>query len=112
MGAQIDFVIDLKVDAGSLLKRLTGRRVCKQCGQMYHVEMNPPAVAGVCGKCGGELYQRDDDREETILRRFDVYNQQAVALKSFYESSGRYKVFDGGARIEDVTGQILSALGI
>jgi adenylate kinase len=110
MDAQIDFVIDLNVQANSLLPRLTGRRVCRKCGQMYHVEMNPSGFPGVCDKCGGELYQRDDDKEGTILRRFDVYNQQAQALKSFYETSGRYKVFDGGGAIGDVAGQILSAL--
>lgn len=110
MDTQIDFVIDLKVEADSLLPRLTGRRVCKTCGQMYHVEMSPARSAGVCDKCGGDLYQRDDDKEETILRRFEVYRQQAQALKSFYEKSGRYKVFDGGAPIDVVTGQISSAL--
>lgn len=110
MDAQVDFVVDLHVDANFLLARLTGRRVCRNCGQMYHVEMNPSLSAGVCDKCGGELYQRDDDREETILRRFDVYSQQAQALKSFYEASGRYKVFDGGGPIAEVSGQILSAL--
>lgn len=110
MGAQIDFVLDLHVDADSLLPRLTGRRVCKDCGQMYHVEMGPSMSPGVCDKCGGGLYQRDDDKEATILRRFEVYRQQAQALKSFYETSGRYKVFDGGAPIGEVAGQILSAL--
>jgi adenylate kinase len=110
MDSQIDFVIDLNVKADSLLPRLTGRRVCKSCGQMYHVEMNPPRFPGACDKCGGELYQRDDDKEETILRRFEVYRQQAQALKSFYEVSGRYKVFDGGAPIGEVTAQITSAL--
>lgn len=110
MGAQMDFVIDIHVDANFLLARLTGRRVCKNCGQMYHVEMSPPISSGVCDKCGGGLYQRDDDNEETILRRFDVYSQQAQALKSFYEASGRYKAFDGGLPIAEVSGQILSAL--
>jgi adenylate kinase len=110
MGAQIDFVIDLNVEADSLLPRLTGRRVCKDCGQMYHVEMSPSRFPSVCDKCGGSLYQRDDDKEETILRRFDVYRQQAQALKSFYEASGRYKVFDGGAPIAEVTVRIASAL--
>lgn len=110
-GSQIDYVVDLNVAADSLLSRLTGRRVCKNCGQMYHVEMSPPASPDVCDKCGGGLYQRDDDKEETILRRFEVYRQQAQALKSFYEASGRYKVFDGGAPISVVTSQIASALG-
>jgi adenylate kinase len=110
MGLQIDFVVDLNVDANSLLPRLTGRRVCKKCGQMYHVEMSPPNFPGVCDKCGGDLYQRDDDKEETILRRFEVYRQQAQALKSFYETSGRYKVFDGGSPIGEVTAQIASSL--
>ncbi|MBI5814623.1 MAG: adenylate kinase [Nitrospinae bacterium] len=111
MEAEIDFVIDINVNADALLGRLTGRRVCRGCGQMYHVTMNPPKNAGVCDKCGGELYQRDDDREETILKRFDVYHQQSSALRPFYEGRGKYKLFDGSGPIDQVTGQILATIG-
>jgi len=110
MGAEIDFVIDINVSPDDLLSRLTGRRVCKKCGQMFHITMNPPKRTGVCDKCGGELYQRDDDREETILKRFDVYHQQSASLRPFYEGRGKYKLFDGAGPIDEVTRQILAAL--
>lgn len=69
MGKKIDYVINIVVPDVEILKRLTGRRTCKQCGAMYHVIYNPPKQEGVCDKCGGELYQRDDDKEETIKNR-------------------------------------------
>lgn len=111
LGMEIDAVLDIRVEADSLVKRLTGRRVCKNCGQMYHVEMSPSKAQGVCDKCGGELYQRDDDREETILKRFSVYDQQASALQSYYSGSGKYKLFDGSGAIDAVSKEIFAALG-
>ena len=111
-GSDIDYVIDLKVAPDDLVRRLTGRRVCRKCGQMYHVEFSPPQIEGQCDKCGGELYQRDDDKEETILKRFDVYNQQARALESFYAGTGKYKSFDGAKSIEEINREILSILGV
>lgn len=110
LGMDIDFVIDLKVEPDSLVRRLTGRRVCSKCGQMYHVEYSPAQVEGQCDKCGGELYQRDDDKEETILKRFEIYSQQASALESFYSSSGRYKAFDGDQPIEKITEEVFATL--
>jgi len=111
MGQDMDYVLDLKVKSEHLLSRLTGRRVCKNCGQMFHVEFSPPAQEGVCDKCGGDLYHRDDDKEETILNRFDVYSQQSAALESYYENSGRYQAFDGSRQMEEVTKDIFTALG-
>lgn len=76
LGKKIDYVLNINVDSGLLLKRLTGRRICKECGATYHLEFNPPAKADVCDKCGGELYQRSDDNEETVANRLDVNIKQ------------------------------------
>ena len=71
------------MDSGLLLKRLTGRRICKECGATYHLEFNPPAKADVCDKCGGELYQRSDDNEETVANRLDkILSKQNLCLIS------------------------------
>ena len=72
----------------TILERLTGRRVCKKCGALYHIRYSPPKIEGVCDKCGGELYQRDDDKEETILRRLDVYRNQTEPLIDHYRKKG------------------------
>lgn len=107
----VDFIIDIKVDVSHLVKRLTGRRVCKDCGQMYHVEFSPSSQEGYCDKCNGELYQRDDDTEATILKRFEVYSQQSQALESFYSESGKYKAFDGTGSIDDLKNEIFATVG-
>ncbi|VAX17677.1 Adenylate kinase [hydrothermal vent metagenome] len=111
LSCEIDYVLDFKVDAEKLVKRLTGRRVCRNCGQMYHIEYSPSNVDGACDQCGGELYQRDDDTEETIMKRFDVYNQQSSALESYYSSSGKYHSYDGGRSMDEVTEAVFATLG-
>lgn len=111
LGGDIDYVIDLKADSETLSRRLTGRRICRECGQMYHVEFNPAKIDGKCDKCGGDLYQREDDKQETILKRFDVYHTQAQALESYYSASGRYKPVDGNMAMEDVSREVLAILG-
>ena len=108
--AGIDFVIDIRADLTRLVKRLTGRRVCKNCQQMYHEEFNPTKMKGVCDKCGGELYQREDDTEATIVRRFDVYESQSRALASFYDSSGKYKAVNGDLPVDQVTQEVFAIL--
>ena len=80
LGSQIDAVINIQVDKSLLLDRLTGRRVCKGCGATYHVINNPPKVADICDKCGGELYQRKDDNAETVGSRLDVYEAHTAPL--------------------------------
>lgn len=99
---KIDSVIDIGVDEETLVARLTGRRVCADCGQMYHIKNSPPEKEGVCDKCGGELYLRDDDNEATIRKRFSVYNEQSSALSGFYSGGGTYKRFDGDQPIDTV----------
>ncbi len=108
---KIDHVLDISVPSDLLVKRLTGRRVCKDCGQMYHIENSPPVQDGICDKCGGDLYQRDDDNEATILKRFDVYQSQADILSSFYADGGSYIKLDGTTGIEELSARIETILG-
>ena len=86
LDSKIDYVINIDVDLDILKERLTGRRICRSCGATYHMIFNPPAVAGTCDKCGGELYQRKDDNEETVGNRLDVYVNQTKPLLDYYLS--------------------------
>ncbi len=85
---QIDCVFLLDASEEAVVERLSGRRVCRKCGAIYHIKNHPPKVEGVCDICGGELYQRDDDKEETIRRRLRVYREQTAPLIDFYRKKG------------------------
>ncbi|GGE54541.1 adenylate kinase [Pullulanibacillus camelliae] len=108
---QIDAVLYINVDESMLLERLTGRRVCSKCGATYHVIFNPPKVEGVCDKCGGELLQRDDDKEETVKARLEVNIKQQEPLLSFYRNKGSLHEIDGNRNIDDVFQSIEAILG-
>jgi adenylate kinase len=110
MGKELDRVISLKVDAEALVERLTGRRTCKECGRGYHVTFDPPCVAGVCDACGGTLFQREDDREETIRKRLQVYADQTAPLITYYRQAGVLMELDGMQPIPQVQEEILSLL--
>ena len=110
MGRKIDHVLTLDVPEEELIKRLTGRRTCKKCGAMYHTIFNPPKVEGVCDKCGGELYQRPDDNEETVRSRLSVYEQQTSPLIDFYEKKGLVRKIDGRGEIKEIFDQIVKIL--
>ncbi|MBN8210805.1 adenylate kinase [Bacillus sp. NTK071] len=99
---KLDYVINIAVEEDQLMQRLTGRRVCRNCGATYHVIFNPPKEEGVCDKCGGELYQRDDDKEETVRTRLEVNKQQQQPLLTFYEGKGYLKTIDGNKDINEV----------
>jgi adenylate kinase len=107
---QLDRVVSLTVDADALVKRLTGRRTCRGCGRGYHVAFDPPQSAGHCDTCSGELYQRDDDREETIRKRLAVYAQQTAPLIDYYRAAGVLVELDGMQPIPVVHEQVLVAL--
>jgi adenylate kinase len=92
---KIDYVININVDRSILMDRLTGRRICKECGSTYHLVFNPPAKEGTCDKCGGELYQRADDNAETVQNRLDVNIKQQLPLLTFYETKGYLRTIDG-----------------
>lgn len=107
---RLDRVVSLTVDADALVERLTGRRTCRECGRGYHVRFDPPCDEQRCDACGGELYQRDDDREETIRKRLSVYAQQTAPLIDYYRAAGLLVELDGMQPIAEVQEQVLSAL--
>ncbi|WP_027410254.1 adenylate kinase [Anoxybacteroides tepidamans] len=111
LGRSIDYVINIQVDKEILMERLTGRRICKDCGATYHLVFNPPARPGVCDKCGGELYQRADDNEETVGNRLEVNMKQTQPLLDFYSAKGYLRNVDGQQPIEVVFADICELLG-
>ncbi|MFN2562197.1 MAG: adenylate kinase [Jatrophihabitans sp.] len=110
LGAPLSVVLDLDVDFEEVVKRLSGRRTCKKCGHVWHLEYDAPAVAGICDKCGGELYQRDDDKPETVRHRLDVYAEQTAPLIGFYRDAGKLVAIDALGAVEDVTERAIAAL--
>jgi adenylate kinase len=108
--ASLDRVLSIEVPEDDLVRRLAGRRVCRDCGFMYHVENNPPKQAGVCDKCGGPLYERDDDREETIRRRLQVYRDQTEPLTAYYAGTDLLSRIDGRGTIEEIAQRVRQAL--
>ncbi|SEN61241.1 adenylate kinase [Lihuaxuella thermophila] len=110
LGRELDHVIYIEVDEDELLKRLTGRRICRDCGATYHVLFAPPKVERVCDRCGGELYQRDDDRVETVANRLKVNMEQTEKLLQYYQKTGKLHRVDGKQPIEHVTDSILSLI--
>ncbi len=110
LGRKIDHVINISVNRELLLKRLTGRRICKACGATYHITFNPPARDGVCDKCGGELYQRSDDTEEKVGTRLDEYTNKTAPLLDFYSRKGVLRQIDGEKSIEEVSADIQALL--
>ncbi|VEF49912.1 adenylate kinase [Bacillus freudenreichii] len=110
LGRNIDYVINIQVDQNILMERLTGRRICKSCGATYHLVFNPPAETGVCDRCGGELYQRPDDNEETVQNRLEVNVKQTQPLLDFYQEKGYLKNINGQQHIDQVFSDIDSLL--
>jgi adenylate kinase len=106
MGKTLDHVISIEVEEEELLKRLTGRRICRDCGATYHVTFAPPQQEGVCDRCGGSLYQREDDREETVAKRLQVNLEQTRALLDYYKDKGNLRRINGQQSIERVTQDI------
>ncbi|MBU7005429.1 adenylate kinase [Peptococcaceae bacterium DYL19] len=110
MGIKLDGVINIGVPRERLMARLTGRRVCKACGASYHVIFNSPKQEGVCDSCGGELYQRSDDNEETVSNRLDVYEAQTQPLIDYYSERGVLLEINGDQDINLVLKDVLAAL--
>lgn len=109
---KVDCVLNLIVSDDEIVKRLGGRRECKQCAAPYHVEFNPPKNEGVCDKCGGNLIQRADDNEATIKERLSVYHKQTEPLVEFYKNVGNLVNVQGKDKIEDTTENVLKSLGV
>jgi adenylate kinase len=106
----LDGALSLRVPRAELVARLSGRRTCRLCGAMYHVRFNPPASDMTCDRCGGHLYQRDDDREETIEARMEVYDKQSGPLREHFREKGLLREVDGAKGTDEVFEQILDAL--
>jgi adenylate kinase len=111
LGLKLDAVLNLEVGDEEVVKRIALRRTCRSCGAVYHLIFNPPRREGVCDRCGGELYQRDDDGEEVVRNRLKVYRQQTKPLLEFYRRRGLLRDVNGERSIEDVFKEILAALG-
>lgn len=109
-GQSLDYVVNIEVPSDVLVRRLSGRRVCPSCGQTYHIDANPPKEEGICDKCHSPIIQRDDDQEETVRNRIEVYENQTAPLIEFYEEEGLLKSFDGTKNIDEITEDILKAL--
>jgi adenylate kinase len=112
VGLKIDRVMFLEVPTQMLLSRLTGRRVCRNCGAVYHMEAKPPRKAGVCDACGGEVYQRADDKEDVIRTRLEAYETSTRPLRDYYKAKGPYVEIDGTGSSEDVFGRIKRAMQV
>jgi adenylate kinase len=108
---KLDKVVAVFVPDEEIVKRISGRRTCRNCDAMYHVAFEPPAKAGICDKCGGELYQREDDAEETVRERLKVYAAATRPLLDYYGRLGILAQVDGVGRADEVEKRILSAVG-
>jgi adenylate kinase len=111
LGQSLDTVVYFDVSEPELLRRLTGRRVCRKCGHTYHVTSNPPRRDGVCDACGGELYQREDDREDTVKNRLEVYRRQTAPLLDYYRQRSMLTTVAGEGPLATIRDAIRAAAG-
>jgi len=109
-GKSIDKAVYIRVPQEELIKRLSGRWICRNCQAPYHLVAAPPRVAGKCDKCGGELYQRTDDKEETVKERLKVFFEQTLPIVDYYKKQGKLIEINGNIGIQNVAGEIISAL--
>jgi len=106
----LDAALELKIDHAEIIKRLSGRRTCRGCGASSHIEFEKPKVAGVCDKCQGELYQREDDNEEVVSRRLEIYSEQTEPIISFYKSAGLLKNISALGEVSEITKNAIAIL--
>ncbi|MBS2964511.1 adenylate kinase [Actinocrinis puniceicyclus] len=111
LGAKLDVVLELVVDNDEVVKRIAGRRLCRNDStHIFHTDFNPPSVPGVCDVCGGELYQRDDDKEETVRERLDVYVRETAPIVGFYAERGLLASIDAMGALDQITERALAVL--
>lgn len=110
MGTRLDVVLELVVDDDEVVRRLSGRRTCRNCGHIWHLDFDPSSVENVCDRCGGELFQRDDDRSETVRHRLEVYADQTSPLVAYYAEKGILIGIDATGPVDNVTDRALDAL--
>ncbi|PTL35692.1 adenylate kinase [Candidatus Methylomirabilis limnetica] len=109
--APLDWVISVEVSEDDLVRRLAGRRICRACGAMFHVDTKPPLQIGICDSCGDHLFQRDDDKEDTSRHRLRVYREQTEPLIAYYNTMGLLRRIDGRGTIEEIAQRVQQALG-
>lgn len=109
-GTRLDVVLELVVDDDEVVRRLSGRRTCRSCNKVWHVDFDPPTSEGVCDSCGGELFQRDDDRAETVQHRLEVYYKDTAPIVAHYADLGLLIGIDATGPVDDVTDRALSTL--
>jgi len=109
-GEHLDAVVAITVPRDRLIQRLAGRMVCRQCGAMYHKQFDPPPVDGRCARCGGRLYQREDDREASVSHRLEVYARETAPLIDYYRKAGVLREVDGDGARDDVLDRIRTSL--
>ena len=110
LGQPIDAALELKVDEDEVVRRLSGRRTCRKCGHVWHTEFDPPKAEDVCDICGGELFQREDDKPETIRRRLQVYNDQTAPLVGYYRDKGLLRTIEATGKVDEITRRAIDAL--
>jgi adenylate kinase len=110
LGVALDVVLELVVDNDEVIRRLSGRWTCRGCGKIWHESFDPPSHEGTCDRCGGELYQRDDDKAETVAERLRVYARDTAPLIDFYGAQGKLVGIDATGPVEDVTERAKDAL--
>jgi adenylate kinase len=110
LGAALDVVLELVVDDDEVIRRLSGRRTCRGCGKIWHIAFDAPTHEGVCDRCGSELYQRDDDKADTVAERLRVYARDTSPLVTFYGAQCKLVGIDATGPVEDVTGRAIDAL--
>lgn len=110
LGTRLDVVLELVVDDDEVVRRLSGRRTCRGCKRIWHVDFDPPTVNGICDACGGELFQRDDDNAATIQNRLSVYAASTAPLVAFYAERGMLVGIDATGPIDDITERAIDAL--
>ncbi|MEQ4302770.1 adenylate kinase [Plantactinospora sp. B6F1] len=110
LGTALDLVMELVVDDDEVIRRLSGRRTCRGCAKVWHIEFDAPSVAGICDRCGGELFQRDDDKAETIAERLREYANKTAPLIDYYGAQGKLVGIDATGPVEDVTVRAIDAL--
>jgi adenylate kinase len=110
LAVTLDVVLELVVDDDEVVRRLSGRRTCRRCGHVWHLDFDPPLREGACDNCGGQLFQRDDDKPETIRHRLEVYAVQTAPLVSFYAVRGILVGIDAMGPVDDVTDRAIDAL--
>lgn len=110
LGRPLDVVLEMQVDDAEIVRRLSGRRTCRTCGHIWHIEFDPPAKEGICDIDGGELFQRDDDQPATIQRRLDVFTEQTAPLIGFYSELGLLTTIPALGKVDEITQRAIKAL--